>query len=283
MNENNESFYSFWEHVDELRAHLIKALWLLALFFIPFWLTYNSWVPYLTDWASELSKAPQWQLHNNGPGPLYLSLDGRQLELPAGASLSLDFVGSLQGSALYLFSPLEILSVSVRLSFWLAVWFCLPFWLWLCFTFIAPALQSQEKRWASPLLFVIATAWLSSSWLALPLSRLLLSSLISWIPQTVIPLWGLGAFVDFLLMVLLACASTSLLMALLWLLTLGGWISFEMLKNAQKGAILGSLILGAIFTPPDVLSQVALASVLISAYYLALALAWFKSKPKNRS
>jgi sec-independent protein translocase protein TatC len=59
-----------------------------------------------------------------------------------------------------------------------------------------------------------------------------------------------------------------------------GIASVEKLRQARPYVIVGSFIVAAIFTPPDVLSQLLLAIPLCLLYELGLQIARFVEKPK---
>jgi sec-independent protein translocase protein TatC len=59
-----------------------------------------------------------------------------------------------------------------------------------------------------------------------------------------------------------------------------GLASVEKLKQARPYVIVGAFIIAAIFTPPDVLSQLLLAIPLVVLYELGIFLSRFFVKPK---
>jgi len=60
-----------------------------------------------------------------------------------------------------------------------------------------------------------------------------------------------------------------------------GIASIEKLKQARPYVIVGAFIVAAIFTPPDVLSQLLLAIPLCVLYELGIFLARFFVKPQG--
>jgi sec-independent protein translocase protein TatC len=62
-----------------------------------------------------------------------------------------------------------------------------------------------------------------------------------------------------------------------------GVVSIDKLKQARPYVIVGAFVVGAVFTPPDVLSQVMLAVPLWILYELGIILARFISKPAEAS
>jgi len=61
-----------------------------------------------------------------------------------------------------------------------------------------------------------------------------------------------------------------------------GVVSLEKLRSLRPYVIVGSFIVGAIFTPPDVISQCLLAVPLWLLYELGLQLARFVSVQRRR-
>jgi len=60
-----------------------------------------------------------------------------------------------------------------------------------------------------------------------------------------------------------------------------GVVSLEKLRAARGYVIVGAFVIGAIFTPPDVISQLLLAIPLWLLYEVGLVLARFISVPKR--
>jgi len=60
-------------------------------------------------------------------------------------------------------------------------------------------------------------------------------------------------------------------------------VSIAKLKEARPYVIVGAFVIGAIFTPPDVISQIMLAVPLWLLYELGIILARFVEKPAGVS
>lgn len=58
-----------------------------------------------------------------------------------------------------------------------------------------------------------------------------------------------------------------------------GWVTIAQLKEARSYVIVGAFILGAVFTPPDIISQFMLAVPLWLLYEAGIVVAQF-SNPK---
>ena len=62
-----------------------------------------------------------------------------------------------------------------------------------------------------------------------------------------------------------------------------GVVTLDKLKSVRPYVIVGAFVIGAIFTPPDVISQCLLAVPLWLLYELGLILARFVSSPATRA
>ena len=62
-----------------------------------------------------------------------------------------------------------------------------------------------------------------------------------------------------------------------------GMVSIAKLKEARPYVIVGAFVIGAIFTPPDVISQIMLAVPLWLLYELGIVLARFVEKPEGKT
>lgn len=175
------------------------------------------------------------------------------------------------GPTLMILGPLEGISIAIKASLWGALALAAPFWGYFLFQFALPGMHSHEKNMIFP--FVIF------SFLAMGLGALFGYSIVLPISNTFlmqfnqslgVNFWSLEQALDYSLVLILANAIAFELMVILFLLTHFGWISAEQLKRKRKTAILTSLIIGAILTPPDVLTQILLAAPLIAGYELAI-------------
>jgi len=62
-----------------------------------------------------------------------------------------------------------------------------------------------------------------------------------------------------------------------------GLVSIEKLKEARPYVIVGAFVVGAVFTPPDVLSQVMLAVPLWVLYEIGIIVSRFVARPADRA
>ncbi|MDH4115204.1 MAG: twin-arginine translocase subunit TatC, partial [Burkholderiaceae bacterium] len=89
------------------------------------------------------------------------------------------------------------------------------------------------------------------------------------------------AYFSFVMGMFLAFGLTFEVPIIVVLLSRFGIASVEKLRQARPYVIVGAFIVAAIFTPPDVVSQLLLAIPLVLLYELGIVLARFFGKPKS--
>lgn len=180
-------------------------------------------------------------------------------------------VASLPETELFLFSPIEGFIALFRLSFWTGVLGTSPYWISGVVRFLKPALRGKEKEWL-PLFFILSFVFIASGLVfclkvTLPIAA---EYLFTFNRSIGINLWGFSAYLDFALMLLFSHGAAFEIGALLFFLIHARIIDGAMLKKKRRHAIVASLIIGALLTPPDVLTQIAVALPLILFYELAI-------------
>jgi len=98
-------------------------------------------------------------------------------------------------------------------------------------------------------------------------------------PQGVAVMTDIGKYLDFVLTMFVAFGITFEVPVAVVLLVKIGVVSVAQLKQVRPYAIVGAFIIGAIFTPPDVVSQIMLAVPLWLLYELGIVVAGIVSKP----
>lgn len=174
-------------------------------------------------------------------------------------------------STFYLFSPVEGFIAIFRLSFWIGLLGTSPYWMLSLLCFLQPALRDRERSWI-PLFFALSFAFISLGvlichYITLPLAS---SYLFTFNQSVGLNMWGFSAYLDFVLMLFFSHGIAFELGAILLFLIHKGLITSDQLRTKRRQAIVASLVIGALLTPPDVLTQLAIAIPLMGFYELAI-------------
>jgi len=102
----------------------------------------------------------------------------------------------------------------------------------------------------------------------LPVAIKFFYSLVADINVDLLP--DVKAYLDFVMMLILAFGLCFQLPVILTLLGQIGILSYDQLKKGRKFAIVGVFIVAAVLTPPDPISQIAMAVPLMALYELSV-------------
>lgn len=182
----------------------------------------------------------------------------------------------------------EAFFVEVKVALFAAFMIAFPVIATQIWRFVAPGLYRNEKRAMMPFLFatpVLFTAGAASAYYgAIPIAlRFLLSfqGNVGGVEQEAMP--GVGNYLDFIMHFVLAFGVAFLLPILIMLLERVGIVTLAQLRGARRYMIVAAFLIAAVFTPPDVVSQLLLAIPLILLYEAALLAIWItgrKSAPQ---
>lgn len=243
-------------HLDDLRSVLIKSFIAIGFTFLLCFLFHQSILQYLEIPFSQVKTAEKFKVLEVSPGEITLER---------------------VGSPLTLFGPLEGISVALKISLWGGVAIAAPFWCFFLLRFALPGLHTHERHIVIPFalfsLIALITGGIFGYNITLPLSN---AFFLQFNEPLGINLWNLERVVDYTIVLLLAHAIAFECIAILLLLTHYRWIGPEVLVRHRKKGIIIALILGALLTPPDVLTQVLLAAPLILSYELAIVYARYR-------
>lgn len=235
MSEMNEAQESFIAHLMELRTRLIRALLAILVIFIG-----------LFHWSNSI-----------------YSLLARPLlrTLPKGGQLI----------ATEVTAPFLVpMKVTLMAAFLLA----LPYILYQIWSFIAPGLYAHEKKLAVPLLVSsVLLFFCGMSFAYFIVFPIVFGFISSVTPAGVAMMTDIGKYLDFVMTLFLAFGVTFEVPILVVLLVRVGVVSVKKLREIRPYIIVGSFVVGAIFTPPDVLSQTMLAVPLWLLYELGVLVA----------
>jgi len=168
------------------------------------------------------------------------------------------------------FIPLKVLAMT-------ALVLSLPWWMYQIWAFVAPGLYRSEQRLVGPLmlsstlLFYAGVAF--AYFLVLPT---VFGFLIGMAPEGVSVMTDISAYLSFVLTLFIAFGFAFETPVAIVLLVRTGFVTPAKLKDVREYVLVGAFVVGAIFTPPDVISQLMLAVPVYLLYELGiLASRWF--------
>lgn len=173
--------------------------------------------------------------------------------------------------------------VPMKVAMMAAFVLSLPFTLYQVWSFVAPGLYPNEKKLmlpviiASSLLFMLGMTF--AYFLVFPV---VFGFIVSSSPVGVTVMTDISEYLDFVMTLFLAFGTAFEVPIAVILIARFGWVTIAQLKEARGYVIVGAFVLGAIFTPPDIISQFMLAVPLWLLYELGILFAQF-SQPKVNS
>ena len=259
MNDDNEevdqSAAPLIEHLTELRNRLIKSVVAFAVCMICAFTVASSIFNFLANPIVDMLKS-------NGQAP------------------ELIFTGLQQG-----------FMVNIRISLFGGFILSFPYISFQMWQFVAPGLYKDEKKAflpfliASPLLFMLGASF--SFYIVMPLAfdfflgfqqkNENLSSLVG-----ITYLGTINEYLGLTMKFIIAFGLCFQLPVLLTLMGKAGLVSSETLAKSRKYAVVGILVLAAIVTPPDVITQIILFTVVYALYEISVILVkWVEKKRKD--
>lgn len=176
-------------------------------------------------------------------------------------------------NVLHFTGPLDVFMVSIKVSFLASVVFACPVWLYQFWRFVEPALYAKERKYVLPFILIsVALFFLGISfcfYFILPLTLEFLIKLGQEVGTPIITITDYISMVTLMIFGFGAIFETPLILVLLATLDL---VSAHTLASYRRYVIVGTLIVGAILTPPDPLSQIAMAIPLYIMYEISIVI-----------
>ena len=180
-------------------------------------------------------------------------------------------------------TPTEPFFTNMKVAFMSSVFISMPWILYHVWGFIAPGLKVKEKKITAMFVFSGTAFFLFGGvfcyFLVLPLGLKFLLAYGStyWKMQVTI-----GFYFSFVVKLIMAFAFAFQTPLIMVLLTKFGVINTVKMKLYRKWAFLGTFLLAAVLTPPDIITQVLLAFPLYGLYEFGMVVSRFFENPKNR-
>jgi len=165
-------------------------------------------------------------------------------------------------------------STSIMVSLVVGFVVAFPYVFWELWSFIKPALYSNEKKHARGAVFVSSALFiigvLFGYYIIIPLTLQFFSSYN--VSTQVINQINLDSYISTFTSVILASGVVFELPIIIYFLSKAGLVTPEFLKKYRKHSLVIILILAAVITPPDVFSQVLVSLPLIVLYEVGIVI-----------
>jgi sec-independent protein translocase protein TatC len=168
--------------------------------------------------------------------------------------------------------------VPLKVTLMAAFLIALPYVLWQAWAFVAPGLYQHEKRLVLPVLVSSCLFFLfGMSFAYFFVFPIAFGFFAGYTPVGVQMMTDIDKYLSFVLTMFIAFGLTFETPVVVVVLVRMRVVSLEKLRSFRPYVIVGAFVVGAVFTPPDVISQSLLAVPLWLLYELGLLLARFVS------
>jgi len=231
---------TFISHLIELRTRLIRAILAIFVVFVC-----------LFPWAKDL--------YAMLAHPLLAALP------QGGQMIATDVVG--------------VFVVPMKVTLLVAFLIALPYVLYQIWAFVAPGLYAHERKLVIPLITASVLLFFSGMAFAyLIVFPTIFKFMAAVAPAGVAWMTDIDKYLSFALSTFVAFGVTFEVPVVVIVLVRMGIVSITKLKEIRPYVIVGAFVIGAVFTPPDVMSQIMLAVPLCLLYELGIVLARFVGK-----
>jgi sec-independent protein translocase protein TatC len=232
---------TFISHLVELRDRLIRAIVAVIVVFLA-----------LVNWARDI--------YSLLAAPMLAALP------QGGHMIATDVAGAF-------FVPMK---VTMMVAFLMA----LPYVLYQAWAFVAPGLYAHEKKLVLPLIVAsVLLFFLGMSFAYFIVFPTVFGFVNKFAPEGVAVMTDIDKYLSFVLQTFLAFGITFEVPVVVIVLVKAGLVSVAKLREIRPYVVVGAFVVGAVFTPPDVVSQFLLAMPLWLLYELGVVVASLLSRP----
>lgn len=289
---NPEDHDSFWGHTLEFRQTLIYSLLSIGLGIALCLFFYQSIFTFITKPLQQNQKSQALQsqslrrerLTNTTsqsiqyfapseatatPSAQTTQLAARHFVIPPGGYIDLD--RPEPAPKLAVLGPVDGFTTILKVAFWGGIVISSPLWLFFLIRFINPGLYPNEQRLLLPFLIgsalFLATGFLMAYYITIPIANSYLFNLNTTIG---VNMWTVSHYLDYTLFLFLANGIAFELGVVMLLLVHIGLFTSAYMIYMRRYMIVAAFVLGAILTPPDIITQLLVALPLIGLYELTI-------------
>ncbi|MDI1309144.1 MAG: twin-arginine translocase subunit TatC [Methylotenera sp.] len=160
----------------------------------------------------------------------------------------------------------------------------LPHTMYQVWAFIAPGLYSHEKKFMIPMIIASSLLFLAGMAFAyFAVFPVVFGFIVGSAPIGVAVMTDIGNYLDFVLTLFFAFGLAFQVPIAVVMTVRFGWLTIAQLKEARGYVVVGAFIIGAIFTPPDIISQFMLAVPIWLLFELGLIVASFTKQTPTQN
>ena len=172
--------------------------------------------------------------------------------------------------------------VPLKVAMMTALLISLPYILYQVWRFIAPGLYVHEKRWVAPLLISsVVLFFCGMAFAYFAVFPIVFGFITSSAPQGVAVMTDIDKYLSFVMSMFVAFGLAFQVPIAVVLLVKTGMVTTAKLREIRPYVIVGAFVVGAIFTPPEVVSQCMLAVPLWLLYEAGILTAGWVSGPST--
>ncbi len=172
--------------------------------------------------------------------------------------------------------------VPMKVAMMAAFVISLPHTLYQIWAFVAPGLYENEKKLMVPVVFASSVLFLCGMAFAyFAVFPTVFGFIAHSAPEGVAVMTDIAEYLDFVMTLFMAFGLAFEVPIAVVLIARFGWVTIAQLKEARSYVIVGAFILGAIFTPPDIISQFMLAVPLWLLYEAGVIVAQLTTPKEN--
>jgi sec-independent protein translocase protein TatC len=187
-----------------------------------------------------------------------------------------------QGGQMIATDVVGVFLVPMKVALLVAFVIALPYVLFQIWAFVAPGLYTHEKRLVLPLIITSTLLFIAGMafayFLVFPVVFKFMASIA---PEGVAWMTDIEKYLSFALTMFVAFGVTFEVPVAVVLLVRMNIVTVEKLREIRPYVIVGAFVIGAVFTPPDVISQLMLAVPLWVLYELGILVASMMTKPAS--
>lgn len=256
--EEEESSMSFLDHLEQLRWHLLRSIVAVFVFTV----------------AAFLAKSFVFGTVILGPSkPDFITYTtlcqvADALSIPALCIEELPFIiQSRQMTGQFSMHMTSSVVIGLIIAF--------PYLFWEIWRFVSPGLHENERKAARGAVFFVSVLFFMGAgfgyFILAPLSINFLSNY--QVDPSIMNEFDITSYISTLSMLVIASAIMFQLPVIIYFLSMSGLVSSTWLRSYRRHAVVAILVVSALITPPDIISQLLIAMPILVLYEVGIKIA----------